>query len=126
MRWLVAWSFIIRMRMEATKWKMVWPEVGQDFSPDSMTPSGRDVLQRTAGRMANPTRKQAARTEEPSMLAEGTGVRFKVEYLRLTSLGVIGALVKNDSSEVINFLQGGKQLGRRRKTGFGKQAVYVL
>ncbi|KAF2401230.1 putative cell differentiation protein [Trichodelitschia bisporula] len=26
------------------------------------------------------------------------------EYLRLTSLGVIGALVKNDSSEVINFL----------------------
>ena len=26
------------------------------------------------------------------------------EYLRLTSLGVIGALVKNDSSDVINFL----------------------
>lgn len=26
------------------------------------------------------------------------------EYLRLTSLGVIGALVKNDSNEVINFL----------------------
>lgn len=26
------------------------------------------------------------------------------EYLRLTSLGVIGALVKNDSTEVINFL----------------------
>lgn len=26
------------------------------------------------------------------------------EYLRLTSLGVIGALVKNDSAEVINFL----------------------
>lgn len=26
------------------------------------------------------------------------------EYLRLTSLGVIGALVKNDNSEVINFL----------------------
>lgn len=26
------------------------------------------------------------------------------EYLRLTSLGVIGALVKNDSSEVISFL----------------------
>ena len=26
------------------------------------------------------------------------------EYLRLTSLGVVGALVKNDSSEVINFL----------------------
>lgn len=26
------------------------------------------------------------------------------EYLRLTSLGVIGALVKNDSSQVINFL----------------------
>ena len=26
------------------------------------------------------------------------------EYLRLTSLGVIGALVKNDTSEVINFL----------------------
>lgn len=26
------------------------------------------------------------------------------EYLRLTSLGVIGALVKNDSPEVINFL----------------------
>ena len=26
------------------------------------------------------------------------------EYLRLTSLGVIGALVKNDSSEVITFL----------------------
>ena len=26
------------------------------------------------------------------------------EYLRLTSLGVIGALVKNDSSEVIHFL----------------------
>lgn len=26
------------------------------------------------------------------------------EYLRLTSLGVIGALVKNDSAEVVNFL----------------------
>ena len=26
------------------------------------------------------------------------------EYLRLTSLGVIGALVKNDSTDVINFL----------------------
>ena len=26
------------------------------------------------------------------------------EYLRLTSLGVIGALVKNDSSEVVTFL----------------------
>lgn len=26
------------------------------------------------------------------------------EYLRLTSLGVIGALVKNDNSEVIDFL----------------------
>ena len=26
------------------------------------------------------------------------------EYLRLTSLGVVGALAKNDSSDVINFL----------------------
>ncbi|KAK8023095.1 cell differentiation protein rcd1 [Apiospora marii] len=30
--------------------------------------------------------------------------RAPFEYLRLTSLGVIGALVKNDSTEVINFL----------------------
>ncbi|KAI5310648.1 Cell differentiation protein rcd1, partial [Ascosphaera atra] len=33
-----------------------------------------------------------------------TSMSRPFEYLRLTSLGVIGALVKNDSSEVINFL----------------------
>lgn len=33
-----------------------------------------------------------------------TSMSRPFEYLRLTSLGVIGALVKNDSSDVINFL----------------------
>ncbi|KAM0564844.1 hypothetical protein ACHAQF_008954 [Verticillium nonalfalfae] len=41
----------------------------------------------------------------PSQLTAAASNRSRpFEYLRLTSLGVIGALVKNDSSEVINFL----------------------
>ncbi|ODM22707.1 hypothetical protein SI65_00296 [Aspergillus cristatus] len=41
----------------------------------------------------------------PSQLTAAASNRSRpFEYLRLTSLGVIGALVKNDSSDVINFL----------------------
>lgn len=53
------------------------------------------------------TRNQFLKAHIPLFLYPFLNTTSKVkpfEYLRLTSLGVIGALVKNDSTEVVNFL----------------------
>jgi CCR4-NOT transcription complex subunit 9 len=58
-----------------------------------------------------PPSKRAATDRDPAHIPlflypflNTTSKSRPFEYLRLTSLGVIGALVKNDSSDVINFL----------------------
>jgi CCR4-NOT transcription complex subunit 9 len=82
------------------------------LSPPQLTPSASNrvcnalaLLQCIASH--DSTRKPFLNAHIPLFLypfLNTTSKSRSFEYLRLTSLGVIGALVKNDSTEVINFL----------------------